>query len=408
MSSSESDLEPVRERTDLGLDQERARTDATLGLPLGDEENRADLDTEVRRADADEAMRARRVRADALLRESQSLTSPDLPAGVVEAARELADGERQRERHLADSIVERERQRADDVVDVDRETRRMVDELLGLERAETDSRLRLEREKTDEIVEDADALLADEQARSKKALAQRDDFLAIVSHELRNPLSAIALGAYTLLDPARPGLTDRATREIAEDVHIACAQMTRLVGDLLDGVSIESGGLTVNPVQGDARRVIHDAVAMSTAMLRRQSLSVTVEETPGQLLAQFDHPRLLQVFANLFANAAKFTAPGGTISVSVAPTGTSIRFCVADTGCGIAQEDTARVFDRFWQRDRRDRRGLGLGLYICKGIVEAHGGRIWVSSEPGAGSRFFFTVPAAVPTGHPKPVDVHS
>ena len=106
---------------------------------------------------------------------------------------------------------------------------------------------------------------------------------------------------------------------------------------------------------------------------------------------------LLQVFENLIGNALKFTHPGGRITVGAAPRAGETLFWVADTGSGIASEDVVHVFDRFWQSRKADRRGAGLGLSIVKGIVEAHGGRIWVESLIGRGSTFFFTIPAAPP-----------
>jgi signal transduction histidine kinase len=352
MQTKETDLEPVRERTDIGLDQERARTDAALDSSLLAEEKLADAD--------------------------------------IRQARALADKEQLRERRLADSILEQARDRADDLIRVEREERRVVDELLGLERAETDDRLRTERETTDDVVAGASVRLVNEQARSKRAVSGRDDFLAVVSHELRNPLSAIALGAQTLVDATVPG---RDTTAIGEDIQIACAQMRRLVDDLLDGVSIEAGSLRVITARVDARRVLHDALAANALMLRRHGVVVTVDEPLDPLPARCDHARLMQVFANLFSNAVKFTPAGGRISVNVASADAAVLFAVADSGDGIPAGDLPQIFDRFWQGEARDRRGLGLGLYICKGIVEAHGGRIWACSEVGVGSTFFFTVP---------------
>jgi signal transduction histidine kinase len=391
MHDRETDLEPVREQTNLGLDQERTLSDAAIGIGI-DEDSQADEDLDVRRSQADQNLRVRRQRSDALLRDQRGPPSHVTSEGV-DAERALVDSERQRERGLADALIARERKRLDETLRIYREKRQAVDDLLGLERAETDDRLRLEREKTDEVVGDAGALLFEEQRRSQRDVARRDDFLALVSHELRNPLTSIAVSAQTLLDLG-PQMTERLPRGIAEDVQVACAQMERLVSDLLDGVGIESGRLRVTLVPSDVRCVLRAAVAASASLLRRRCLSTLVEAPDGPLVARIDHARMLQVFANLFANAAKFTPPGGSITVSVAAVGSSIRFCVADTGAGMPAPDLPRVFDRFWQRESQDRRGLGLGLYICKGIIEAHGGQIGVDSAPGVGSSFFFTLPA--------------
>jgi signal transduction histidine kinase len=308
MQTTKTDLEPVREHTDRGLDDERTKTDAALGGEL--------------RGAADDAA-------------------------------------------------------------------------LGLERAETDVRLLCEREKTDELVDDAGELLFDEQAAHVRSNRARDERLAMVSHELRSPLTAILLNAQSLLEAVPPGGSAIATLRYAEDIKLACGQMGRLVGDLLDLASMEAGRLGVTLATGDAVQVMRDAVAVSAPLLVTRRLALIVDQPAGPLFARFDHPRLLQVFTNLFANSVKFTRDGGTISVGASRIGTAVQFCVADTGCGISPEDTAHVFERFWQQGGKDRRGLGLGLYICKAIVEAHGGTIWVSSEVGVGSRFYFTVPEA-------------
>jgi signal transduction histidine kinase len=108
-----------------------------------------------------------------------------------------------------------------------------------------------------------------------------------------------------------------------------------------------------------------------------------------------DHDRLLQVFENLIGNATKFTAAGGRITVGGAPREGEVLFWVADTGQGIAPTEAPRVFDRFWQVRKSRRGGAGLGLAVVKGVVEAHGGRVWLESSPGQGSTFFFTIPEA-------------
>jgi signal transduction histidine kinase len=391
METTEPNLEPVRERTDLGLGEERAKTDMALGSATGDENIRADQARETRRAAADEAIRVRRADADARLRDAQAAAPP--PSGLVDRARQVAAGEKQRERTLADSIVGEERQRVDDQARGEREDRRLGDERLTIERAETDERLRMERERTDEIVDDASALLFYEQAahaRAKLAVIGRDERLALVSHELRNPLTAMVLNAQALLD-ASPG--DLTTTRIAEDVQAACAQMSRLVTDLVDVTSIELGRLQVSLRPGDVAGALRDAVSAAGPLLEARSLSLVTHLPREPLRARFDHARIQQVFANLFANSAKFTAPGGTISVDLAPVGRSLRFCVADTGCGIPPDDLFHVFDRFWQVGGVDKRGLGLGLYVCKAIVEAHGGKIWAASNVSAGSKFYFTLP---------------
>jgi signal transduction histidine kinase len=111
--------------------------------------------------------------------------------------------------------------------------------------------------------------------------------------------------------------------------------------------------------------------------------------------ALFDSARILQVISNLVGNAVKFTPMQGRVSIRCERATDEVRFAITDTGPGIPPEQLPHIFGRFWQANARDRRGVGLGLPIAKGIVEAHGGRIWVESKPGAGSTFYFTLPVA-------------
>ena len=157
--------------------------------------------------------------------------------------------------------------------------------------------------------------------------------------------------------------------------------------------SREAGKLQVTPVEGDLRALIHESVEIFQGSADAQG--IRLEETGGPpLLARFDHDRSLQVVANLIGNAIKFSPPGARISVRAEGADGEMRVAVSDTGPGIPAENLEAIFGRFWQVGRRDRRGLGLGLYISRCIVEAQGGRIWAENGPGAGSTFIFTVPA--------------
>ena len=126
-----------------------------------------------------------------------------------------------------------------------------------------------------------------------------------------------------------------------------------------------------------------------------KGLSIRSEVRAHSLLARYDHERVLQVLANLVGNALKFTPRGGRVDLSVERIGDDIRFCVADTGRGMTADQIQTIFDKFWQTRSGEMTGFGLGLYISKCIVEAHGGKIWVESNPATGSAFYFTLPAA-------------
>ena len=232
---------------------------------------------------------------------------------------------------------------------------------------------------------------------ARRAIRERDDVLGIVAHDLRNPLSAIVMNATALSrQAARAGA---AAYKPAQAIERAAVRMNRLIQDLLDTTRLDAGQLAIERERLPPGRVIADAVEAH----RPQAASAACELRAAldQELADVwaDRDRLLQVFDNLIGNALKFTGPGGQITVRAKPRDGDVLFSVSDTGCGLTADEVTHLFDRFWQAKKKDRRGAGLGLPIVKGIVEAHGGRIWVESTPGRGSTFFFTLPAV--TGQP-------
>jgi PAS domain S-box-containing protein len=221
----------------------------------------------------------------------------------------------------------------------------------------------------------------------------RDQVLGVVAHDLRNPLSAI-LAQLWALRPHR-GESERRSTKPAEVIERAAKRINRLIQDLLDAAVVESGQLTIERTQLAARDLIVGAVDMQKPLASSSSLELRVDLNGDLPDIWGDKDRLLQVFENLIGNAIKFTKAGGSITVGAASRDHEVTFRVTDTGSGIAPENLPRVFDRFWQASRAGRGGAGLGLQITKGIVEAHGGHIWVESAAGSGSTFFFTIPAA-------------
>ena len=241
--------------------------------------------------------------------------------------------------------------------------------------------------------DERDALIARERAAREEAEAavqSRDDILAIVSHDLRNPLGTISM-TVGLLEAASGGERSRAQAAI---IRRAIAHMNRLIQDLLDVNLIAAGGLTVQAGPLEVAPLLEDVRASLAPLAERKSQQLEVRACDGAR-ALADADRVRQVLSNLVGNASKFTPEGGRISMSAEAEGGEVRFCVSDTGPGIEARDLPHIFDRFWQVRRVRRGGVGLGLAISKGIVEAHGGRIWATSEPGVGSRFHFTLPAA-------------
>src|SRR6185503_6260479 len=221
----------------------------------------------------------------------------------------------------------------------------------------------------------------------------RDQVLSVVAHDLRNPLSTILLQS-ALLRRQCPEPAGQSHKP-EDAIHRAATRMNRLIQDLLDVARMESGQPTIERARLSARELIVGAVEMLRPLADSSALELRVDvddDVPDML---GDRDRLLQVVENLIGNAIKFTEPGGSITAGAAAREREVRFWVADTGVGIAPEHLPLVFDRFWQVTRSGRHGAGLGLPIAKGIVEAHGGRIGVTSRPGRGTTFWFTIPQA-------------
>jgi PAS domain S-box-containing protein len=227
-----------------------------------------------------------------------------------------------------------------------------------------------------------------------KAVRSRDEVLSVVAHDLRGPLGAVALVASTLVRPQDERRDPM--RKAAERIERSVASANHLIEDLLDITRIEQArGIAIAPKPAPVDKLVKEAAEMlgSAAAEADIELEVTVAGDAG--LACADEPRIVQVLVNLIGNALKFTPRGGRVRVAADRVGSELQCSVTDTGPGVPAEQLAHLFDRFWQAQRADRRGIGLGLAIAKGIVEAHGGRIWAQSEGGRGSRFVFTLHGA-------------
>ena len=231
-------------------------------------------------------------------------------------------------------------------------------------------------------------------SKVNQAIQARDDVLGIVAHDLRNPLGTILMQTHLLRrSEAEP---ERGSRRPAEVIERAANRMNRLIKDLLDVTRMEAGRLPLEQGRLSAAQVICESVDAQKSLAESASIELRCDcDVELQALPDVwgDHDRLLQIFENLIGNAIKFSNSGGHIAVGAMSRDRDVLFWVADTGPGIAPEALPHVFDRFWQAGQAKRTGAGLGLPIVKGLVEAHGGRVWVESDPGHGSTFFFTVP---------------
>lgn len=228
-------------------------------------------------------------------------------------------------------------------------------------------------------------------AAAQRATSARDEVLSVVSHDLRNPISAIAMCARILREapPTDPAERDKMLTAITE----ATVWMQRLIRDLLDATAIEAGRLSVERRPAALGPIVATAVGMVSGELEERSITLQVDLSSDLRAVNVDASRIVQVITNLLGNAIKFTDAGGTVTVRVANGPTTVVVSVEDSGIGIEPEAVSRIFDRFWQVRATPRRGSGLGLAIARGIIEAHGGRIWVESEVGRGSVFSFSLP---------------
>jgi signal transduction histidine kinase len=217
--------------------------------------------------------------------------------------------------------------------------------------------------------------------------------LNIVAHDLRNPLGTILLQAAML---RRGGNShDHPPRKPADVIERSAIRMNHLIQDLLDVARMGGGRLSISQTRVPADLAISDAVQAQEPRACSASLDLRLEAESQLPDLWADRDRLLQIFENLIGNAIKFTKPGGHITVGAARADEHVLFWVGDTGCGIAADHLPHVFERLWQASKTGQHGAGLGLQIVKGIVEAHGGHVWVESRLGEGSIFFFTIPTA-------------
>jgi PAS domain S-box-containing protein len=223
---------------------------------------------------------------------------------------------------------------------------------------------------------------------AQQAILERDNVLAVVSHDLRNPLSTIAMASALLLEDI-PGHKKQAHASI---IRRSVSQMTRLIQDLLDAARIEGGWLRLIPAPCSPEDLVRTAAESNESLALSRSLRLEVAACSASFVCA-DRDRILQVLNNLVANAIEHTAAGGLITLAAHPAGGETCFTVADTGTGIEPDHIPHVFDRYWQAGQSRRAGAGLGLSIARQIVEAHGGRIWVDTEPGQGATFCFTLP---------------
>lgn len=295
---------------------------------------------------------------------------------AVDRARDDArpeGGERRAEAQVLDTDLARERQRSD--------------ETLEAERLDSDRQL---AEMTSQFVE-VDAA----RARAVGQVATREQLLAIVSHDLKNPLNTILLGLATLV----PAFGSEATPPIQAALgrmRRAARTMDRMIADLLDSERLAAGFLQLRLETHDVSEVVRDAMEAGVVAAEAKAIAIVADAPETPVPAVFDSARLLQVLGNLIDNAIKHTPPGGRVTIGYRAEAQAVRLWVEDTGPGISETERESVFERFSQLGRGDRQSIGLGLFICRRLVEAHAGRITAEAAPGGGASFVITLPLLV------------
>lgn len=233
----------------------------------------------------------------------------------------------------------------------------------------------------------------DKRRRAELLAQAREDVLGVVAHDLRNPLNLIQMTAELMIDEVLP--LERRKELLAIGMR-AAKQMSRLIEDLLDTVRLQAGRLSLDVETVSVAAIIGQAEETFRPLAEKHHIRFEAT-ADNSATVRADPTRVSQVVGNLLGNAIKFTPENGSVSLRARRDERQVEFQVIDDGPGIPAASVPHLFDSFWQARLSDRRGVGLGLTIAKGIVEAHGGRMWVESSVGQGSTFHFTLPAAAP-----------
>jgi signal transduction histidine kinase len=327
---------------------------------------------------ADDKRKRSRLVADA----SSGIRREGAVSSTFDGCRE-ADELIHRERSFADQSLFIERYQGDCILAAARKRSEVFEaELLDAERRKTDLDLKNERDQCD-----IDA------KRAATALTTRDEFLAIVSHDLRNPLGSITMAAQILMSSSALEVAGNEARELVEIINRNAAEALRLISDLMDMECIAVGKLGLNIESHDISQIVSHSISSIQHVAESKRVSLQSSCAENGINITCDRDRISQVISNLLGNAIKFTPSGGSIALCAVKKAGCIRLSVSDTGPGISEEMRTTIFRRFWQLGKQDRQGLGLGLYISKMIVEAHQGHLWVESTVGAGSVFQVELP---------------
>lgn len=227
----------------------------------------------------------------------------------------------------------------------------------------------------------------------RASLRSRDEMVGVVSHDLRNPVAAVRMLSRSLL--AQPIGDDTGTRQNLALIAQAAEQMDALIRDLLDMNRLDAGRLAIAAAPVEPSALLLESLQTLRPLVDERGIELDLQIETGLPRVMADRERIQQTLSNLVGNAIKFSSGGSKIVVAARRDSDAVIISVIDRGRGIPSDQLPRVFDRYWQSSRTDRQGAGLGLAIAKGIIETHGGKIWLESSPGEGTTASFTLPAA-------------
>lgn len=372
----------------------------TEPIPPREERQRTDASLQAERVTVDEALTKAMLTTDAVVdgtrADSDALKS--LHRIAVDASCVSSDVRLEDEREMSDAALQVERTESDAALARERSLRRTLARVhtYDAQRGATDSCLATERESADFDSRLSTWLLTQERVAhndTRSALTTRDELLTVIGHDLRSPLSAILAGTSLLIDGGTVGALGSPPRELVKGIRRNVGDMLRLINDLLDAERVAAGTFAVQLRSCELKKLASQAAEAFAPLAAEKRQKLSVELPTDAVVVSCDGVKILQVISNLLANAVKFTPPRGSIVLSLTSGVEWAQISVGDTGPGIPAEDRERIFDRFSQLAKRDRTGLGLGLYIAKSIVNAHGGQFWIASTAGEGSVFSFALP---------------
>jgi signal transduction histidine kinase len=229
----------------------------------------------------------------------------------------------------------------------------------------------------------------------ERANRARQELLAIVSHDLKNPLTSILMIDEILINTLLPGEDSDRRHKLLESLRGSAQQMNRLIDDLQFQAKSEAGKLAIHMESLKTETFVNQMVSVFEPIANAKKIILKAKVDPNLPDCWGDWKRLRQVVSNILGNALKFTPAGGTVTIHAVQVETFVRFSIEDTGPGISPENVPKVFEKYWQVKETERKGMGLGLAIAKEIVQGHGGQIWVESILGKGTTFHFTIPSA-------------